>query len=121
MFFNRLLAETQATQEQLTVGQAKLSPQVAALKKEWEQLLKDTADAESRRDSLTAELQKADADLAAGRTQLQVFVVKHGELTREIARLEPTVERLKKEKETLEKEIGKQEAQRLKPATDGQK
>ena len=41
-----------------------------------------------------------------------MFVVKKGELTREISRLEASVELLKKEKEPLEKEIGRLEAQR---------
>jgi len=50
-----------------------------------------------------------------------VFVVKQGELTRESSRLEATVEKLKKEKEGLEKEIGRQEALRPKVPPDGQK
>ena len=49
---------------------------------------KDAADAETRRDAAKADSQKADADLAASRAQLQVFVVKQGELTRETSRLE---------------------------------
>ena len=95
---------------QLAHDQAKLIAQVAALTKDLEQARKDGADAEIRRDTAKAESQKADADLAAARTQLQVFVVKHGELTRESSRLEGTVEQLETEKEALEKEIGRHEA-----------
>ena len=115
------LAETQAAQDQLARDQAKFIAQVAASKKDLEQSRKDAADAETRRDTARAEAQKADADLAAARTQSQVFVVKQGELTRETSRLEATVERLKKEKEALEKEIGRQEAQRQKAPPGGDK
>jgi DNA repair exonuclease SbcCD ATPase subunit len=115
------IAETQASQEQLAREQAKLVAQLAASKKELEQARKDGADAATRRDTVRAESQKADADLAAARTQLQVFVVKQGELTRETSRLEATVERLKKEREALEKEIGRQEAQRQKAPPGGDK
>ena len=108
----KLLAETQASQDQLVREHAKLVAQVPALKKELELARKDAADAETRRDAAKAELPTANADLAAARTQLQVFVVKNGELTREISRSEASVELLKKEKEPLEKEIGRLEAQR---------
>ena len=115
------LAEAQASQQQLAVEQAKVGAQVSASQKELEQARKESATTESRRDAAKAELQKADADLAAARAQLQVFVVKQGELTREIARLEVIAERLKKEKEALEKEIGRQEAQRQKAPAGGDK
>jgi hypothetical protein len=76
---------------------------------------------DARLDTTKAALQRADADLAAARTQLQVFVVKQGELTREVSGLDATVEQLKKEKEALEKEIGRQEAQRHQAPVEGQK
>ena len=117
----KLLAETQASQDQRAREHGTLVAQVAASKIDLEQSRKDGADAETRLDTAKAESQKADADLAAARTQLQVFVVKQGELTRETSRLEATVERLKKEKEALEKEIGRQEAQRQKTPSEGQK
>ena len=117
----KLLAETQASQDQLAREQSKLVAQVATSKKELEQARKDGANSETRRDTAKADSQKADADLAAARTQLQVFVVKQGEMTREGSRLEATVERLKTEKEALEKEIGRQEAQRQKTPVEGQK
>ncbi len=108
------LTDSQASQDQSDREQVKLTAQIAAARKDLEQARKDGADAEARRDTAKAESQKADADLAAARAQLQVFVVKQGELTRDTSRLETTVERLKQEKETLEKEIGRQEAQRQK-------
>ena len=108
----KLLAEAQASHDQVVREQAKLVAQVPVLKKELELARKDAVDAETRRDAAKAELATADADLAAARTQLQVFVVKNGELTREISRSEASVELLKKEKEPLEKEIGRLEAQR---------
>jgi chromosome segregation ATPase len=117
----KLLAETQASQDQLVREHAKLVAQVPALKKELELARKDAADAETRRDAAKAELPTANADLAAARTQLQVFVIKKGELTREISRLEATVELLKQEKEPLEREIGRLEAQRQKTPPDGEK
>ena len=115
------LGETQVSQELLIREQAKLVAQVAVSKKESAQFLKEAADSEIRRDSARTDLQKSDADIAAARTQLQVFVLKQSELTRETSRLEATVERLKKEKEALEKEIGRQEAQRHKASPIGQK
>lgn len=80
---------------------------------------KDASAAEAKLESVKSQLQKGDADLAGDRAQSQVFVVKQGELTREASRLEATVERLKKEKELLEKEIGRLEGQRLKSSSSG--
>ena len=115
------LEETQVSQDLLIREQAKLVAQVAVSKKESAQFLKDAAESETRRNSAKTDLQKSDADFAAARTQLQVFVLKQSELTRETSRLETTVERLKKEKDALEKEIGRQEAQRQKASPVGQK
>ena len=117
----KLLVETQTSQDQRAREHATLVAQVATSKKDIEQARKDGADTEARLDASATGLQKADADLAAARTQTQVFVVKQGELTREISRLEAGVERLKKEKEALEKQIGRLEAQRPKVPPDGQK
>jgi len=110
----KLIAETQASQDQLSREQAKLTAQVAASKKDLEQSRKEAAEAETRLEAAKSNLQKADADTSAGRTQLQVFVVKQGELTREISRLEDTVKQLRAEKEAIEKETGRQEALRVK-------
>jgi chromosome segregation ATPase len=117
----KLLVETQTSQDQRARELATLIAQVATSKKDMEQARKDGADAEARLDTAKVGLQKADADLAAARTQSQVFFVKQGELTRESSRLEATVDRLKKEKEALEKEIGRLEAQRPKVLPDVQK
>jgi membrane fusion protein (multidrug efflux system) len=114
-------AETQRSQDQLAGEQTKMVAQIAALKRDLEQVRKDAADAETRRDAAMADARKADADLAAARAQLQVFVVRQGEITREASRLDATIERLKKEKEALEKEIGRQEAQRQKNPAESQK
>ena len=115
------LAEIKASQEHLASEQAKLAAQFAASKKDLEQARKDGAEAEIRRDSAKGDLQKTDADIVAGRAQLQVFVVKQDDLTRETSRLEFAVESLKKEKAALQKEIGNLEAQRQKNLPDGQK
>jgi len=117
----KLIFESKVAQGQLAREQARLVAQVAALKKELEQSRKDGADAETRLDSAKAGLQKADADLAAARTQTQVLSVRQGEMTRESSRLGAVVERLKMEKDALEKEIGRQEAQRQKIPLDGPK
>ena len=45
---------------------------------------------------------------------------KQGELVREISRLESLIERLKKEKEALEKDLGRMEGQQPKSLTSGQ-
>ena len=114
-------AELTREVSQLASEQTKTVAQIAASKKELEQVRKDTSEAEPRRDTAKADAQKADADLTAARAQLQVYVVKQGELTREVSRLEATSERLKKEKEVLEKEIGRQEAQLLKNPSEALK
>jgi chromosome segregation ATPase len=99
----------------------KAASEFAQLTNRLAQARKDNADAEARLDSSKGALQRADDELAAARAQLQVFVVKQGELTREASRLDATIERLKKEKEALEKEIGRQEAQRQKNPSEDQK
>jgi chromosome segregation ATPase len=115
-----LLVQTTALQDQRAREQATLVAQIAATKKELEQARKDAADAEARLDIAKAVLQKADADLAGVRKSSHELSTKHGELTREVSRLEASLERLKKEKEALEKEIGRQEAQPLKASPAGQ-
>jgi chromosome segregation ATPase len=115
------LVSVDARASEMEARYAKAASEFALLTNRLEQARKDGADTETRRDAAKADLQKADADLAAARTQLQVFVVQQGELTREISRLEATVERLKKEKEALEKEIGREEAQRQKAPTGDEK
>jgi chromosome segregation ATPase len=117
----QLLVETQTSQNQRARENAVLVAQVTASKKELEQARKDGADAEVRLDTARSGLQKADSELAAARAQLQVFVVKQGELTRESSGVEATIVRLKSEKAALEKEIGRLGAQLPKVPPDGQK
>jgi chromosome segregation ATPase len=117
----QLLIETQTSQNQRARENAVLVAQVTASKKELEQARKDGADAEVRLDTARSGLQKADSELAAARAQLQVFVVKQGELTRESSGVEATIVRLKSEKAALEKEIGRLGAQLPKVPPDGQK
>ena len=112
-------ADARATELELRQTQA--VSEFAQMAIRLDQARKDGVDAEARWDAAKAGLQKADTDLAAARTQLQVFVVKQGELTRETSRMEGTVERLKKEKEALEKEIGRLESQLPKVQPEGQK
>lgn len=100
---------------------SKAGSELSQLTNRLTQARKDAADAETRLEASKAAMLRSDADLAAARAQLQVFVVKQGELTREVSRLEATIERLKKEKEALEREVGRQEAQRQKNLSEGQK
>jgi len=116
-----ILTKTQASQDQLSREQAKLIAQIAASKNDLEQSRKDAAESEVRLETAKSNLQKADADLAATRKLSQEFSAKQGELTREVSGLEATIERLKKEKEALEKEIGRLEAQHQKAPSEGQK
>jgi chromosome segregation ATPase len=115
----KILAETQASQDQLSREQAKLVAQVAGSKKDLEQSRKDSAEAEVRLDTAKGDLKKADADLAATRKLSQEFSAKQGELTRAVSALEATIERLNKEKEALEKEIGQMEGQKPKTPASG--
>jgi chromosome segregation ATPase len=117
----KLLAETQASQDQRAREQVTLVAQIAASKTDLEQARKDAADADARLDTANAALQKADADLAGVRKFSQELSTKQGELTREVSRLETTVEQLKKEREALEKQLGRQDAQHQKAPTEGQK
>ena len=74
----------------------------------------------TRRDAAKADSQKTDSDLSATRKLLQEMSAKQGEFVREISRLESVIERLKKEKEELEKELGRLEGQQPKSLTGGQ-
>lgn len=85
-----------------------------------EQIRKEAAEWELRRDTGKADFQKADSDLSAARKLLQEVSAKQGELVRESSRLETVIERLKKEKETLEKELGRLEGETPKSPTGGQ-
>jgi chromosome segregation ATPase len=84
------------------------------------QIRKEVREWELRRDAVTAESQQADSDLSATRKLHQEVSAKQGELVREISRLESVIERLKKDREALEKELGRLEAQQPKPLTSGQ-
>jgi chromosome segregation ATPase len=115
----KTLTETQAAQDQLAHEETRLVAQVAASKKDLEQSRKDAAESEVRLDTAKADFQKADADLAATRKLWQELSTKQGDLTREVSGLEATIERLKKEKDALEKEIGQMEGQKPKPPSEG--
>lgn len=115
----KTLIETQSAQDQLSTEQAKLIAQIAALKKDLDQSRKDAADSEVRLETAKADFQNADADLSATRKLSQELSVKQGELTREVSGLEANIERLKKEKEALEKEVGRMEGQQPKPPSAG--
>jgi chromosome segregation ATPase len=108
----KLLAETQASQDQLAREQAKLVAQIDASKKDLAQSRNDAAAAEAHFESVKADSQKAEADVSAARTLAQEFSAKQGELTREVSRLEAIIEGLKKQKEALEKEVGGLEGQK---------
>ena len=76
-----------------------------------EQARKDVADWEFRRDAAKADFQKADSDLSATRKLLQEVSAKHDELIRESSGLVTAIDRLTKEKETKEKELGQLDAE----------
>lgn len=99
-------ATTQATLSNLVARVAEIRQQAA----EWE----------VRRDAAKSELSKTEADLSAARKVTQELVAKQAELTRDLGRLEAEIEKRRKEKEALEKEIGRLEAQRPKPAPNSQ-
>jgi chromosome segregation ATPase len=115
----KMFVETQASQDQLSRDHARLVAQIAASKMDVEQSRKDAAESEVRLDTVKADFQKADADLAATRKLSQELSVKQGELTREVSGLAAAIEQLKKEKEALEKEVGRLEGQKPKPPSEG--
>jgi chromosome segregation protein len=90
------------------------------LEKRLEQIRTEVGELERRRNAVTAESQQADSDLSAGRKLLSEMSAKQGELVRENSRLESMIERLKKEKEALEKDLGRMEGQQPKSLTGGQ-
>jgi chromosome segregation ATPase len=86
-----------------------------------DQTRKEVTEWERRRDTAKDDGQQADADLSAARKLLQETSTKQGELTRESSRLEGIIERFKKEKEALEKALGRLEGQQQpKSLTGGQ-
>jgi chromosome segregation ATPase len=98
-----------------------LTSEVEQLTKRLEQIRQEVTDWERRRDTTKADGQQADADLSAARKLLQETSTKQGELTRESSRLEGIIERFKKEKEALEKALGRLEGQQQpKSLTGGQ-
>jgi chromosome segregation ATPase len=115
----KLAAEAQAVYDQTSREQTKAAAQLASLKKELEQARKDQADLQARLDVAKVALDKAEGETTAARRLSQEFSTKQGELTREAARLESSVEKLKKEREVIEKEIGGLESQRQKAPTGG--
>jgi chromosome segregation ATPase len=115
----KMFVETQASQDQLSRDHARLVAQIAVSKMDLEQSRKDAAESEVRLDTVKADFQKADADLAATRKLSQELSVRQGELTREVSGLAAAIEQLKKEKEALEKEVGRLEGQKPKPPSEG--
>lgn len=107
----KLLAETQASQDQLASEYAKLMAKVSMTKTNLDSVRKDAADEEVRFETTKSGAQQAEADLAASRKLSQELSAKQSELVREVSRLEGTVELLKKEKVAAEKSVGLQEAQ----------
>jgi chromosome segregation ATPase len=123
----KLLQEASAKRDELVRESSRLESMIGGLKSEGgqlekrlEQMRKEVKEWEPLRDAATAESQKAGSDLSATRKLLQEMSMKQGELVREISRLESVIERLKKDREDLEKELGRLEAQQLKSLTGGQ-
>jgi len=123
----KLLEETSTKQGELTRESVRLENTIKQLKSEVEPLTKrleqirqEATDVERRRDTAKADAQQADSDLSAAQKLLQETFVKQGVLARESARLEEMLERLKKEKEALEKALGHLEGQQPKSLTGGQ-
>jgi len=85
-----------------------------------DQIRQEATDLERRRDTAKADVQQADSALSAAQKLLQETFVKQGALARESARLEEMIERLKKEKEAMEKALGHLEGQQPKSLTGGQ-
>jgi len=122
-----LLEETSTKQGELTRESVRLENTIKQLKPEGDQLTKrleqsrqEVAEWERRRDAVKTDVQQANDDLAATRRLFHEMSTKKDEITRESARLEGGIERLKKEKEALEKELGYLESQQPKPRTGGQ-
>ena len=85
-----------------------------------DQTRKEVTEWERRRDAAKDDAQRAESALSTARKLLEETSTKQGELTRESARLEGIIERLKKEKEVLEMALGHLESQQPKPRTGGQ-
>jgi chromosome segregation ATPase len=81
-----------------------------------EQARKDAADWGAKRDAARRDLELTEANAASARTLQRQAEAKKDELTRELAGLETQIEKLRKEKQTLSKELGRLEAQQPKPA-----
>jgi chromosome segregation ATPase len=123
----KLLQETSTKQGELTRDSSRLEGIIERLKSEGEQLTKrldqirqEVTDWERRRDAANTDMQKADSDLSTARKLYNEMFAKQGELVRESSRLESIIERLKKDKEALEKELGHREGQQPKLLTGGQ-
>jgi len=123
----KILQEASAKRDELVLESSRLESTIGGLKsqggqleKRLEQMRKEVKDWEPLRDAATAESQKADSDLSATRKLLQEMSAKQGELVREISRLESVIERLKKDREDREKELGRLESQQPKALTGGQ-
>jgi len=84
------------------------------------QVQREVAGWETRRDAAKVDLGKADAELSAARNLTLELSTKRLSLEREVARLTVEVEKLRNERQTLEKEIGRLEAQQPKTTSIGQ-
>ena len=106
---------------------SRLENTIERLKSEGEQLTKrlerirqEVTEWERHRDTAKADAQKADSDFSTARKLYLEISAKQDELVRESSRLEGIIERLKKEKEALGKELGRSEGQQSKSSTGGQ-
>ena len=112
---NGLKQQLAAIQIQLAADQERQrrsSSEVTGVQERLEVAKKEASQWEARRDSARVDFQGADADATAARKLLQEASARQGELVRDAARLESVIEGLRKEKDALEKEIGRLEAQR---------
>ena len=109
------MAETRANEAEHRYQ--KVTTDLTNLVARVDQARKDVAGGEARRDTSKTEIESADQSLAALRATVAKEEAKRDELTRDEARLDTQVQRLKAEKESLQKEIGRLEAQRPSPAS----
>jgi chromosome segregation ATPase len=114
------VSNAEARLNEVEERQRRATSEAEQLTNRLEQIRKDVADWELRRDVAKTDFQQADSDLAAARKLFQEASAKQGELIRESSLFEAQIERLKKEKETLEKELGRLEGETPKSPTGGQ-
>jgi len=108
----QLVTSAETRLNELNEQEEKQRRESEGLTNRLEQIHKEVTDGELRRDTAKADFQKADSDLSSARKLLQEISAKHDELIRESSDLETAIDRLTKEKETKEKELGQLDAQR---------